>query len=61
MEADDRDSGSVNQPTGPEPISGEIEAERLKREERALREWVRAFRAGGRLSRDEVHRRRRID
>jgi len=32
-------------------------AERLKREERSLREPVRAFRASDRLSRDDVHRR----
>jgi len=40
-----------------EPASGETEAERLKREERALRERITAFRASDRLSRDELHRR----
>jgi len=35
----------------------ETEIERLKREERALRERVTAFRAADRLSRDDVHRR----
>jgi hypothetical protein len=39
--------------------SGESEAERLKREERVLREQISAFRAGDRLSREEVHDRRR--
>lgn len=38
--------------------SGESEAERLKREERALRESITAFRASDRLSRDDVHKRR---
>jgi phage shock protein A len=38
--------------------SGETEAERLKREERMLRQRITEFRAGDRLSRDEVHRRR---
>lgn len=38
--------------------SGESEAERLKRQERALRERITAFRAADRLSRDEVHDRR---
>lgn len=33
--------------------------ERLAREELALRERVRRFRAGGRLSRDDLHDRRR--
>jgi hypothetical protein len=37
--------------------SGETEAERLKREERALRERIKSFRAGDRLSRDDLHRR----
>jgi hypothetical protein len=37
--------------------SGETETERLKREERALRERVTAFRASDRLPRDELHRR----
>ena len=35
----------------------ETETERLKREERALRERITAFRAADRLSRDDVHRR----
>jgi hypothetical protein len=38
--------------------SGESEADRLKREERALRERITTFRASDRLSRDEVHGRR---
>ncbi len=38
--------------------SGESEAERLKREERALRESITAFRASDRLSRDDIHKRR---
>jgi uncharacterized protein YdaU (DUF1376 family) len=37
--------------------SGESEAERLKREERLLRERITAFRAADRLSRDDVHSR----
>lgn len=37
--------------------SGESETERLKREERALRDRVTSFRAGGRMSRDEAHER----
>lgn len=37
--------------------SGETEAERLKREERALRERIKSFRAGDRLSRDDLHHR----
>lgn len=35
--------------------AGESETERLKREERALREQITAFRASDRLSRDEAH------
>jgi len=35
----------------------ETETERLKREERALRERITTFRASDRLSRDDVHRR----
>ena len=38
--------------------SEESETERLKREERALRERITAFRASHRISRDEVHGRR---
>jgi uncharacterized protein YdaU (DUF1376 family) len=37
--------------------SEETETERLKREERALRERITAFRAADRISRDDVHRR----
>jgi predicted transcriptional regulator len=37
--------------------SGETETERLKREERALRQRITAFRASDQLSRDELHRR----
>ena len=40
-----------------ELASGESEAERLKREERALRERIADFDASDRLSRDDVHRR----
>ena len=40
-----------------ELASGETEAERLKREERALRERITAFRAFARVSRDELHHR----
>jgi plasmid stability protein len=39
--------------------SGESEAERLLRDERALRERIREFRAADRLTRDAVHDRRR--
>jgi len=35
--------------------SGEGKDERLKREERALRERITAFRAADRLSRDDIH------
>jgi uncharacterized protein YdaU (DUF1376 family) len=35
--------------------TGESEAERLKREERALRARITRFRAADRLSRDELH------
>jgi hypothetical protein len=38
-----------------ELASGESEAERLKRQERELRQRITAFRASDRLSRDEVH------
>jgi plasmid stability protein len=41
-----------------EIASGENESERLRREERALRERIATFRASGRLSRDELHSRR---
>jgi plasmid stability protein len=34
---------------------GESEAEKLKREERALRQKIEIFQAAERLSRDEVH------
>ena len=37
--------------------SSESDVERLKREERSLRERVQAFRASDRLSRDDLHRR----
>jgi uncharacterized protein DUF6364 len=37
--------------------SEETEIERLKREERGLRERISAFRASDRISRDDVHRR----
>jgi hypothetical protein len=40
-----------------EIASGESETERLKREERALRERVTRFVAAERLSRDEIHKR----
>jgi uncharacterized protein YdaU (DUF1376 family) len=39
--------------------SGESRTERLKREERALRERITEFHAGDRLSRDEVHGRKK--
>jgi hypothetical protein len=38
--------------------AGESEAERLKRQERALRARITSFRASDRISRDELHRRR---
>jgi uncharacterized protein YdaU (DUF1376 family) len=38
--------------------SGESETERLKREERALRERITRFRASDRISRDELHDRK---
>jgi hypothetical protein len=38
--------------------SGESETERLKRQERELRERITDFDASDRLSRDDVHRRR---
>jgi uncharacterized protein YdaU (DUF1376 family) len=42
-----------------ELAKGESETERLKGEERALRERVTAFRASDRLSREDVHQRER--
>jgi plasmid stability protein len=42
-----------------ELASGESETERLKRQERELRERITNFRASERLSRDEVHDRGR--
>jgi hypothetical protein len=39
--------------------ANESDAERLKREERALRERISTFRAADRLPREDVHRRRR--
>ena len=39
--------------------SGESQVERLKREERALRERITTFRASDKLSRDELHDRGR--
>ena len=38
--------------------AGETQIERLKREERALRERITSFRASDKLSRDELHDRR---
>lgn len=38
--------------------SGESEIERMKREERALREQIAAFDASDRLSRDDLHDRK---
>jgi phage shock protein A len=40
-----------------ELAAGETDAERLKREERALRERIGTFRAADRLPREDVHRR----
>jgi predicted transcriptional regulator len=40
-----------------EIASGESETERLKRQERELREGITDFDASDRLSRDDVHRR----
>jgi uncharacterized protein YdaU (DUF1376 family) len=37
---------------------GESDAERLKREERALRERIANFRAADRVAREDLHRRR---
>jgi len=41
-----------------ELAAGESEAERLRREERTLRERIKDFCAADRLSRDQVHSRR---
>jgi plasmid stability protein len=41
-----------------ELAAGENDTERLKREERALRECIKSFRAGDRVSREDLHRRR---
>ena len=41
-----------------ELAAGESEAECLRREERALRERIKDFRASDRLARDQVHSRR---
>jgi len=38
-----------------EVASGESESDRLRREEARLRQSIRAFRAGDRLGRDEIH------
>ena len=40
-----------------ELAAGETDVERLKREERALRERIGRFRAADRLTREDVHRR----
>jgi hypothetical protein len=40
-----------------ELAAGETDTERLKREERALRERIGTFRAADRLPREDVHRR----
>lgn len=40
-----------------ELASSESQVERLKREERELRERISSFRAADRLSRDNIHRR----
>ncbi|HYA18384.1 MAG TPA: DUF6364 family protein [Bryobacteraceae bacterium] len=40
-----------------ELAAGESETERLKRQEREIRDRIRAFRASDRLSRDEAHSR----
>ena len=42
-----------------ELVANESDVERLKREERALRERISSFRAADRLPREDVHRRRR--
>jgi uncharacterized protein YdaU (DUF1376 family) len=38
-------------------LAGESESERLKREERALRERIAAFRASDRLAREDLYKR----
>jgi len=40
-----------------ELVANESDAERLKREERALRERIHSFRVGDRLDREDMHRR----
>jgi uncharacterized protein YdaU (DUF1376 family) len=42
-----------------ELVGDESQSERLKREERALRARISAFRAADRLDRDDIHRRDR--
>jgi plasmid stability protein len=42
-----------------ELAGGESDNERLKREERAIREQIDAFRASDRLPRDKIHERNR--
>jgi hypothetical protein len=42
-----------------ELAADESDSERLKREERALRDRITAFRASDRLGRDELHERER--
>ena len=41
-----------------ELVADESDVERLKREERELRERITSFRAANRLTRDDVHKRR---
>ena len=41
-----------------ELAAGESDTERLKREERALRERIATFRAADRMPREDLHRRR---
>jgi predicted CopG family antitoxin len=41
-----------------ELVADESDVERLKREERELRERIRSFRAADHLPRDDVHKRR---
>jgi len=42
-----------------ELAAGESDADRLRREERALRERISSFRAADRLPREDVHERRK--